>query len=232
MKHTVISEGTRKEIEVEIRHDIFAEELRSRLYAPPGARRVPYIIQEAAKGNFEPYLRVAIPPDPSLKVSNLIADGMYLSVTCAEDVPFIDPVEAERLNRGTFFGNYRVVQQRRACEHWPRGAVPADYQKPTVSTAPVLLIAGNMDPVTPPAWANQVAAHLPNGQVWLIPHHAHAPAGLSNIACFESRIIEFLNQPNKKLDTSCGDQMLPPAFYIPRTIRHPDQFSEILDLRS
>jgi pimeloyl-ACP methyl ester carboxylesterase len=201
-------------IVVEIRHDVFAEELRSRLYSPTEARRVPYVISEAAKGNFEPYLRLAIPPDPSSKVSSFIADGMYLSVTCAEDVPFIDPAEAERLNRGTFFGNYRVLQQRRACEHWPRGAISADYHKPTVASAPVLIIAGNMDPVTSPAWAKEVAAHLPNAQLWLIPHHAHAPVGLSNLNCLDRRILEFLDQPNKRLDLSCGDQMLPPAFFI------------------
>jgi pimeloyl-ACP methyl ester carboxylesterase len=204
-----------KEIEVEIRRDQFAEELRSQLYAPPGARRVPFIIQQAAQGNFTPFLKVAIPDDPAKHVANLIADGMYLSVTCAEDVPFIDTGAAERMNAGTFFGNYRVRQQVRACRHWPRGVVPVDYDQPVVATPPVLIVSGYMDPVTGLDWATEVASHLPNSKHWIIRNHAHVPAGLTNFSCFDAVIVKFLDDPDpKKLDTSCGDQMLPPPFFI------------------
>ena len=203
------------EIEVQIRRDQFAEELRSQLYAPPVARRVPFIIHQAARGNFEPFLKVAIPDDPSTKVANIIADGMYLSVTCAEDVPFIDIAAAERMNRDTFFGNYRVTQQVRACAHWPQGSVPAGYDKPVEATAPVLIIAGYMDPVTAPDWASEAASHLPNSKLWIIRNHAHLPVGLTNFGCFDGVIMKFLDQPDvNKLDTSCGEQMLPPPFFI------------------
>lgn len=204
-----------KELDVEIRRDQFAEELRSKLYAPPGARRVPFIIHRAAQGDFTPFLKLAIPNDPSRKLSSFIADGMYLSVTCAEDVPFIDTREAARMNKNTFFGNYRVEQQVRACAHWPRGVVPEDYGKPVVATAPVLIIAGYMDPVTGPDWAEEVASHLPNSRLWSIRNHAHVPDGLTNFGCFDSVIMRFLDQPDsKQLDTSCGEQMLPPPFFI------------------
>jgi pimeloyl-ACP methyl ester carboxylesterase len=203
------------EVDVEIHREQFAEELRSQLYAPPGARRVPFIIHQAAHGNFTPFLKLAIPDDPSAKVSEFIADGMYLSVTCAEDVPFIDKHEAERMNRATFFGNYRVEQQVRACEHWPRGVVPAGYDKPVESTAPVLIISGYLDPVTGLDWAKEVASHLPNSKLWIIRNHAHAPFGLSNFDCFDDVIRKFLDAPDPTtLDTSCGDKMLPPPFYI------------------
>jgi len=203
------------EVAVEIRRDQFAEELRSQLYAPPGARRVPFIIHQAAQGNFTPFLKVAIPDDPSAKVANIIADGMYLSVTCAEDVPFIDMREAERMNKNTFFGNYRVEQQVRACRHWPRGSLPAGYDNPVTATAPVLIISGYMDPVTGPDWAAEVASHLPNSKQWIIRNHAHVPAGLTNFGCFDAVIMKFLDDPDpNKLDTSCGNQMLAPAFVV------------------
>jgi pimeloyl-ACP methyl ester carboxylesterase len=204
-----------KELDVEIRRDQFAEELRSQLYAPPSARRVPFIIHRAAQGDFRPFLKLAIPDDPSRKLSSSIADGMYLSVTCAEDVPLIDTSEAARINGGTFFGNYRVRQQVRACLHWPRGVLPAGYDRPVATTAPVLIIAGYMDPVTGPDWAEEVAAHLPNSKLWRIRNHAHVPVGLSNFACFDSVIMKFLDHPvARELDTSCGDTMLPPPFFI------------------
>ena len=205
------------EIDVEIQRDQFAEELRSQLYAPPGARRVPYIIHQAAQGNFTPFLKVAIPDDPSTELAAFIANGMYLSVTCAEDVPFIDTREAERMNKGTYFGNYRVEQQVRACQHWPRGSLPAGYDQPVEASAPALVISGYMDPVTAPDWAAEVAAHLPNSKQWLIRNHAHVPVGLTNFGCFDAVIMKFLDDPvATKLDTSCGARMLAPPFFIER----------------
>ncbi len=204
-----------KEIEVEIRRDQFAEKIRSQLYAPPEAHRVPYLIHQAARGNFIPFLKVAIPEDPSASSDDSFADGMYLSITCAEDVPLIDKREAARINKDTFFGDYRVEQQDRACSHWPRGTVPADYDKPVVSTAAVLIISGDMDPVTGPNWSAEVASHLPNSQQWLIRDHAHVPVGLTHFDCFDGVIMKFLEERGmKKVDTSCGDQMRAPSFFI------------------
>jgi pimeloyl-ACP methyl ester carboxylesterase len=206
-----------KELEVEIRRAQFAEELRSQLYTPPGARRLPFIIHQAAQGNFKPFLKLVLPDDPSARLENFIADGMYLSVTCAEDVAFIDTRAAERMNRNTFFGNYRVEQQVRACAHWPRARVPAGYDQPVSATAPVLIISGYMDPVTGLDWATKAASHLPNSKHWIIRNHAHVPLGLTNFACFDAVIMKFLDDPDpNKLDTSCGKQMLPPPFFIER----------------
>ncbi|MEN3335474.1 MAG: hypothetical protein V7641_4839 [Blastocatellia bacterium] len=206
---------TRKEVEVEIHRDRFAEVLRSQLYTPPGARRLPFIIHHAAQGNFIPFLRLAISDGSSSDALPAIADGMYLSVTCAEDVPLIDPQEAERINKGTFFGNYRVVQQRRACQYWPQARLPKGYDEPIVSNAPVLIFSGRMDPVTPAEWATEVAAHLPNSLHIVIRHHAHVPDGLTHIECLDKVTLEFLRRDSVKgLDTACLDQMLPPPFLI------------------
>jgi TAP-like protein len=93
--------------------------------------------------------------------------------------------------------------------------VPPGYEKPVESTAPVLIIAGYMDPVTSPDWAEEAAAHLPNSKFWLIRHHAHVPVGLTNFECFDRVLMKFLDDPDaKNIDTTCGDQMLPPPFFI------------------
>jgi pimeloyl-ACP methyl ester carboxylesterase len=206
--------ATKKDLQVEIRRDIFAEVLRSQLYTPLGARRLPFIIHQAAQGDFTPFLRLAIHDAPSHDAPPAIADGMYLSVTCAEDLPFLDPQEAERLNKGTFFGNYRVVQQRRACQYWPRAGLPKNYGQAVVSSAPVLIYSGRMDPVTPAEWATATAAHLPNSLNVVITHHAHLPIGLTNLECFDKVILDFLTQASVKgLDTSCLGQMRPPPFF-------------------
>jgi hypothetical protein len=67
---------------------------------------------------------------------------MYLCVTCAEDVPFIDQAEAARMNAGNPFGNYRVFQQTRACGMWPRAKIPDNFRAPVSSNVPVLIFPG------------------------------------------------------------------------------------------
>jgi pimeloyl-ACP methyl ester carboxylesterase len=196
---------------VEITRDVFTEKLRSLLYAPETARRIPFIVHRAAGKDFGPFLNAVVPKDRN--APDFIADGMYLSVTCAEDIPFIDPAFAARLNKGNLFDNYRVVQQRRACRLWPRARLPKDYHQPISSDLPVLVLTGYMDPVTPPQWAEGVAGHLPNSQNVIIRHNAHLPNGLAHIDCLNKLVLDFLNQGSAKgLDTSCVEQMTPPEF--------------------
>jgi pimeloyl-ACP methyl ester carboxylesterase len=194
---------------VQIQRDIFAEKIRNWLYDRDPASRVPFIIHRAASGDFQPFLQAAIKPS----APDIIADGMYLSVTCAEDVPFIDQAEAEKMNATNPFGNYRVVQQTRACSMWPRGEIPADYREPVKSEVAALIISGNLDPVTPPQRGEEVARYLPNSRHVIIPEGGHGPFGLTNLDCLEKLMIEFLDKGDaKSLDVSCVEQMKPPPF--------------------
>jgi pimeloyl-ACP methyl ester carboxylesterase len=194
---------------VEIQRDIFAEKIRNWMYSRDSASRIPFIIHQAAHGDWAPFLRDAITPS----VSDFIADGMYLSVTCAEDVPFIDQAEAARMNAGNPFGNYRVFQQTRACRMWPRGQIPANFRDPVSSNVPVLIFSGKMDPVTPPQRGEEVAHYLPNSRHVIIPEGGHGPFGLTNVECVDRIIIEFMDKGDaKNLDVTCIDRMAPPPF--------------------
>ncbi len=198
-------------VTVEIQRDIFAEKLRSRMYSRGSAKRIPLIVHHAAQGDFDPFLKEVIPADRS--EPDFIADGMYLSVTCAEDVPFIDQDEAARVNTGNPFGNYRVEQQTRACSLWPQGKIPDDYHQPVSSDAPVLIFSGYMDPVTPPERGEEVASHLPNSKHVVIAHGAHGVDGLTNVECIDKVMLEFLAKGSARdLDASCVGGVLAPPF--------------------
>jgi pimeloyl-ACP methyl ester carboxylesterase len=138
---------------------------------------------------------------------------MYLCVTCAEDVPFIDQAEATKLNADNPFGNYRVLQQTRACSMWPRGEIPADYREPVRSDVPALIISGNLDPVTPPQRGEEVARYLSNSRHVIIPEAGHGPFGLTNVSCLDELIIQFMNNAEaRNLDVSCVGQIARPPF--------------------
>jgi pimeloyl-ACP methyl ester carboxylesterase len=209
VEYTLPETGSR--VTVEIRREVFAEKLRARMYSPEGARQLPFIIHQAARGDFGPFLKMAIPTERARP--DFLADGMYLSVTCAEDTAFIDPAAAARMSKQSFTGNYRVFQQRRACGMWPRAKIPDAYHDPVKSNIPVLIISGHTDPVTPPEWGERVARHLPNSRHVVIGHLAHVPDGLSNVECLDKLALEFYDRGDaKSLDTSCVNQMLPPPF--------------------
>ena len=194
---------------LEIQRGVFAEKIRTWMYDREKAARIPLIIRHAASSDFAPFLKEAIGPS----IPDFVADGMYLSVTCAEDVPFIDPGEASKLTADNPFGDYRVFQQTRACGMWPRGEIPTDFLQPVHSNAPVLIFSGNMDPVTPPEYGKEVARHLPNNRHVIIREAGHGVDGLKDPSCIDRIAIEFLDKGDaKNLDVSCVEKMEPPPF--------------------
>jgi pimeloyl-ACP methyl ester carboxylesterase len=194
---------------VEIQRGVFGEKIRTWMYDRDKAARIPLIVHRAAQGDFAAFLQQAIGPS----IPDFVADGMYLSVTCAEDVPFINQEEAAKLTAGNPFGNYRVFQQTRACGMWPRGEIPTDFLEPVRSNAPVLIFSGNMDPVTPPKYGEEVAKHLPNSRHVIVPEAGHGVDGLTDPGCIDRIAIEFLDKGDaKNLDVSCVERMAPPPF--------------------
>ena len=194
---------------VEIQRGVFAEKIRTWMYGRDKAARIPMIVHHAASGDFAPFLQQAIGPS----IPDFVADGMYLSVTCAEDVPFINQEEAAKLNADNPFGNYRVFQQTRACGMWPRGKIPTDFLKPVSSNAPVLIFSGNMDPVTPPKYGEEVAKLLRNSTHIIIAQAGHGVDGLKDPGCIDRIAIEFLDKGDaKNLDVSCVERMAPSPF--------------------
>jgi len=194
---------------VEIQRGVFAEKIRTWMYRRDQAARIPLIVHRAAGGDFAPFLQQAIGPS----IPDFVADGMYLSVTCAEDVPFINPQEARKLTEGNPFGDYRVFQQTRACGMWPRGEIPTDFLDPVSSNAPVLIFSGNLDPVTPPKYGEEVARHLPNSRHVVIAEAGHGVDGLTDAGCIDRIALEFLEKGDaKNLDVSCIEKMKAPPF--------------------
>ena len=191
----------------------FAEQLRTRLYAPSSRSALPLAIHAASRGDFGPFLE----PLRSGGGGPEIAEGLYLSVTCAEDVPFIDPAEAERLAAGTALGTYRVREQRAACQEWPRGRVDPDFRRPVEATAPTLIVSGERDPVTPPRLGEQVVRHLPNARHVVIPQGSHVPVGIEPIGCLDGLLLRFYANPAalKRLDAACLEDMRAQPFVLP-----------------
>jgi pimeloyl-ACP methyl ester carboxylesterase len=166
----------------------FAEAIRSLMYSTSGTRWTPFLIHIAAAGNFTPIAQYLL--DHNLDLEDYLAWGLLLSVTCAEDVPRIEPSAISRLTFGTYLGDDRVRSQIAACSGWPTADVPSSYGDPVVSDVPTLLWSGSLDPVVPPKWGDEAASHLSNSLHLVIPA-AHNIGG----ACYESVIRQFFRRP-------------------------------------
>lgn len=191
-------------IKVTLSRNLAAEAIRYMLYNPGGAARVPLVLHQAAEGNFAPLAQNAFRFRKNLVGTG--SNGMYLTVTCAEDIPWVKRSEGESRNfkLNTFLGDYRLEQQREACALWPRATVNSDYFKPVRSDVPVLIITGEWDPVTPPANGEFVARTFPNSLQVVVPHGAHGLGGLDGMDCIERLSTEFVaGGTTKGLDTSC-----------------------------
>jgi pimeloyl-ACP methyl ester carboxylesterase len=191
-----------EQVKVKLSRDLVAEAIRYMLYSPVPASRVPLILHLAAQGNYAPLARTAIQYRQRLVATG--SNGMYLSITCAEDLPWIKPGEGERMAENTFLGDYRLRQQREACVLWPRAEIDPDYTLPVKSDVPVLILTGEWDPVTPPSNAERVAQTLTNSLNIVVPHGAHGLGGLEGMDCIDNLIVEFIEKGTTKgLNTEC-----------------------------
>ncbi len=145
--------------------------------------------------------------------SAFVSDGMYLSVQCNEEVPF-SSAEAAIAAAGAYpdlelfsQGNYGFYEE---CELWDSGVAGPAENEPVVSELPTLVMAGEYDPITPPAWGERAASRLSNGVFVLFPGVGHA-ASLS-ADCARDVALAFFDDPSGSLDTSCVAAMAPPAF--------------------
>jgi pimeloyl-ACP methyl ester carboxylesterase len=189
-------------IKLKLSRDLAAEAIRYMLYSPVPAGRVPLIIHLAAQGNYAPLTRAAIGYRENLVATG--SNGMYLSITCAEDLPWIKPGEGERLAENTFLGDYRLRQQREACALWPRAEIERDYAQPVKSDVPVLILTGQWDPVTPPSNGDRIAKTLSNSLHLVVPSGAHGLDGLEGMDCIDNLIVAFIERgATKGLDTAC-----------------------------
>lgn len=189
-------------IKVRLSRDLAAEAIRYMLYNPAAASRIPLFLHVAAQGDFRLLAEAALSYRRNLVATG--SNGMYLSVTCAEDMPGIKPGEGERLAAETFLGDYRLRQQREACALWPYAEIPSDYSKPVISNLPALIITGQWDPVTPPSNGDGVARYLSNSLHVIVPHGGHGLGGLEGVECIDRLQTEFVARGTTTgLDISC-----------------------------
>jgi pimeloyl-ACP methyl ester carboxylesterase len=208
---TVVHPYTRQSSKVTLTRDHVSEAIRYMTYSSRDAARVPLYLHLAYNGDYSPIAQFLMQWR-----SDGMFEALYLSITCAEDVPFVAADSAER-DDPTYLGGYRVRQQRAACAEWPRGAVPATHGQPVKAKTPVLITSGLLDPVTPAANGDEIAQTLTNSLHVRVPFSGHSPAGLAGVQCLADLKRAFIDRARTDgLDATCVSRISRPGFATAR----------------
>lgn len=180
------------------------------LYIPTASALVPALIDRAEKNDFQGMLALSSIGDGG--GASGMSLGMQLSVLCAEDAPRNTADELAREAAPTLFGKYVMKLQSDACAFWPRGTVDPSFYEPVKSGIPTLVMSGEIDPVTPPSWGEEVARTLPNSKHIVMPGTGHTAGGTG---CGFRIMAAFIAAGTTgNLDTSCVSRVKRPLFFL------------------
>jgi pimeloyl-ACP methyl ester carboxylesterase len=197
---------TARQVDVTMTSARLLDTVRNMLYAPADARRLPFLVHSASAGRWQPFvarrnLAADFSPDGSP------ATLLHLAVVCAEDMPRFTPAlaasDASPLTRTL------ADRLRGLCRAMNVPAVPET--PPTRIAAPVLLLSGAQDPVTPPRRAQDAARFMDHAQLLTAPNAGH---GVSQLGCAPRLLRTFLDRPDAKVDGACLNEIPAPTFQL------------------
>ena len=133
-------------------------------------------------------------------------------VGCNEEYHFTTPEQIAKVNENIDlnlqkFFDASVEGTTRACAEWGSPGAPAIENQPVTSSIPALLLVGDLNCSTPPAWAEWTAQTLSNSttvEFYGIGEIVYASSLWS--ACADNIVDAFLETPIAKPDISCASK--------------------------
>jgi pimeloyl-ACP methyl ester carboxylesterase len=187
--------------------------VRGSLYAGFSRSVLPFAITQALRGNQSPFLALgAATSEWSIETMSF---GSMLGVICGEDVEVARRAPAASRSYG-FMGDsyYRAFEA--ACSAWPHRALPEPMLQTFTSSIPAMAISGALDPVTPPAAAEEALAMFGRRNHVVIPFGFHTN---SSSRCIAELIGKFLADPQAGAkDHACVARITQPRFILSPTL--------------
>ncbi|WP_300319954.1 alpha/beta hydrolase [Idiomarina sp.] len=178
----------------------FSSIVRMALYHPNTRQLLPYAIHSASEKNYKAVLGLM---GGTMSQSSIYL-GLMLSVVCSEDLPRATEQLLAEDGDNQFIGARTGDAFIDMCKGWKSAPVPSYWAEPVVSDKPVLLLSGELDPVTPPSWGELAADTLPNSRHLVAPNASHT---IASHTCANTLIAEFIETADvSALDGSCLQQ--------------------------
>ena len=176
-------------------------------YTPETAALLPLSISQGLHGDYTPLVGQSTRSSRG-DLSDLADNGMQMSVLCSEDADLLSP-RPEDAN--ALLGNLLIESMQAMCDVWPHGTRPADFHAPLKTDKPVLVLEGELDPVTPPRYGEQVVKNLSNARLIVAKGQGHNVIGRG---CIPKVVEDFVDDLDPKdLNVKCVDALgAMPAF--------------------
>jgi pimeloyl-ACP methyl ester carboxylesterase len=178
------------------------------LYSQTDSRRLPFLIHSAYQNRWQPFIA------RSNVARDFATDGgpampLHLAVVCAEDFPRLTPALLAEDTRDSFLGKPQIDRIGTLCETMQVPAVP--WTTPEKIEAPVLMLSGALDPVTPPRRAEAAGRYMTQAQHLIIDNAGHI---VTPLGCTPRLLREFLDQPTRKVAGECLKEIPAPTFQL------------------
>lgn len=198
-----------KKIALNIDSQKFIGTLHSQLYSVGRRELIPFIISEFAKGNYKPFVGLMSQNEDT---TSKIYVGLNFNIVCNEDVPRATQEQLANDRTNSFSGRHSFEGLKDVCKQWPKFEAPINFANEIKSNIPTMLLSGELDPVTPPAWGDIAAKGLSNHTHYIAQNAGH---GLVTQTCAGSMISDFIDSLNfDDVDSSCLDKQPLPGFLL------------------
>lgn len=160
---------------------------------------IPGVIERFADGDVSV---VVAQTETGIDFLNLASEGMAIATECADNgnlgtadewADVVDDIDRLR--------TLHLVVPGLACADFPVPPVDPAFNEPVRSDIPALVLAGGLDPITPPEDSLDAAENLPNATTVLFDFVAHGVVFASD--CGTTLAVDFLRDPDASLDISC-----------------------------
>ena len=179
----------------------------------PSSAQAPFRMDAIARRDEEALSDVITAP---MQLTDFVR-GLRLSVWCSEAAPF--SARADGFDpSSTFAGFDGAVFQPEVCAAWDVPSRPSGERAATISSVPALIIAGELDPLTPPKWGALAAETLSNSKVVTISAGGHGETvKWDGDGCAMSLAADFFANPEVALSapTPTCVEARAPDFFVP-----------------
>jgi pimeloyl-ACP methyl ester carboxylesterase len=168
----------------------------------------PLVVRELGARNEDVLIALADGLVQELSVSL----GLQYAVECYDWITRVNPelaaADASRHPELEVWQAYADEQE--VCKAWHGHRADDSALQAVHSEIPVLIFAGEFDPITPPAFGRLAAETLPNSTLIEAPATGHGVVPYSD--CTMKVMEDFLARPSETLDTSCVAAIAPIRF--------------------
>lgn len=186
------------------------------LQQPSVIPALPGILSEAAEGRLTGLLPL------TRQIASSFNWGLRLSIWCGEEIPFESSARMASQISPTLGlgGTDNRTTTPEICAAWRVSSADTQANAPVKSDVPVLILAGEFDPVTPPAWGRHLLRTMTNARFVQVPGQSH---GAMFNRCGGQMTIAFLRDPQAPLNGDCIAKMAGVVFSTGEDVAMPSR---------